>query len=261
MMSDIVDRDREADIANSDEKTNNSVGFGRNAEEFLMSLSDKGTVSSAERSDSGIYILSLTSAGTSRVRVSVLIENSAGREEREYLLLNEICNGLGLSVGSCEGELVDEIEYYAGVSEAYDSACASFASVQSSLSKLKQKLKQKGYSRDICDAAIEIFEARGIVDEEKLALNRLKVFLEKRWGRSRIFSKLREEGFSDIAIDAVSDELESVDFVSNCATLIERKFGSIPEDRRETEKLFASLSRYGYSGSEIKSAIKMLLSN
>ena len=67
-----------------------------------------------------------------------------------------------------------------------------------------------------------------------------------------------EEGFSDECLDGVREYLSEIDFEELCAEHIEKKYGEVPTDRRELEKMYAALSRYGYSGSEIRSAIKKM---
>ena len=85
-----------------------------------------------------------------------------------------------------------------------------------------------------------------------------RVFLSKKWGRNRILAKLREEGFSDGCLDSIKDYLSEIDFEELCAEYIQKKYGVIHDERRELEKMYAALSRYGYSGSEISSAIKKI---
>jgi SOS response regulatory protein OraA/RecX len=49
-----------------------------------------------------------------------------------------------------------------------------------------------------------------------------------------------------------------VDFAANCAELIRSRYGELPTSPDERRKLYAALSRYGYSSSEINSAMEML---
>ena len=234
----------------------NKAGFGRDAGEFLKKLENESR--SVENSlENGAYIRSIVENGDS-VRVSVTVANSSGSENVEFVVLAEAVGDLALSVGEIPIELLPEIEYQSEVARAYFSACSSFAFVPSSLRGLWKKLLQKGFEKDVCDLAIEAVKRRGFVDEGEIALRRAQIFIEKRWGRSRIFAKLREEGFSDSALDKVRDFLEDVDFPEICAELILRKFGGVPEDRHERELMIASLTRTGYSGAEIREAIKKI---
>jgi len=141
------------------------------------------------------------------------------------------------------------------VTDAYASACRSFAFAPASFNMLKSKLIKKGFERNDADQAIEHPKSREYVDEEDIALRRAELFVGKLWGQTRIMAKLREEGFTDSVMDAVCDYLESVDMVELCSNLIDKKYGGVPCDKRERDKLCGTLYRYGYSPSEIKLAI------
>lgn len=232
------------------------TGFGRDAGEFLRELS-RSELSEKKHCESGACIRSVIRNGESAA-VAVTVSNPSGSETLEFVLLWDFCERLELCAGDIELEMLPEVEYYAEVTEAYFSACSSFAYTPSSMRGLVKKLIVKGYDRDICEAAIEIVRLRGFVDESDIAVRRAQLFLEKRWGRSRIFAKLREEGFAESAFEAVKEFLEDVDFSENCAALILRKFGGVPEDRRERDLMVASLTRTGYSSVDIREAIKKL---
>ena len=60
-------------------------------------------------------------------------------------------------------------------------------------------------------------------------------------------------------MDCLDGILAEVDFVSNCKTLIQKHYGAIPGEVGEQRKMFASLTRYGYSLSEIKAALQLIL--
>lgn len=212
-------------------------------------------------SDGRIYIISLSSTDGDRVLVRVLIENESGREETEFCLLREFAEKMNLEAGEIDSGEISEIEYFAEVTRAYFSACSSFAFTESSLKALERKLIQKGFDKNIACEAVEYLASRGFIDEAEIAKNRARVFLNKKWGRGRIFSKLNEEGFPKHAVECVRDELDKIDFAEICADLIKKKFGELPEDRREREKMYASLIRFGYSGSDIKAAMKIILEN
>jgi SOS response regulatory protein OraA/RecX len=188
----------------------------------------------------------------------MLVENEAGSESAEFSLLCELVNELGLEIGDIDGDVASEIERYAEVTRAYVSACQSLAFADSSCKALERKLVVKGFDRDIASDAIEIALSRGLVDENNTVESRVRIFLSKRWGKGRIVAKLREEGFGDGAIRHASAILCDVDFVELCAEYLRRKYPIIPSERREREKIYASLARYGYSSGEIREAFKAL---
>ena len=235
------------------------LDFGRDASEFLRSLEQSSGGESIGRSNSGIHITSLSSSDNGRVRVRALIENPSGSEEVEFSLLYELSSRLSLSVGEIEPELMAEIEYCADVTDAYFSACASLSYADGSLAALERKLIAKGFDRDVAADAIAIISERGLIDENEIVGSRIRAFLKKRWGRSRIIAKLREEGFQGSAIKQAQLTLAEVDFISLCAEYIRRKYPVLPDDRAAREKMYAALSRYGYSTSDIREAISLIL--
>ena len=46
-----------------------------------------------------------------------------------------------------------------------------------------------------------------------------------------------------------------MDFSLNCSKLIKKKYLPLPKDKKEMQKIIAALMRYGYSMSQIKSAV------
>lgn len=230
--------------------------FGKDINEFLRAHGTPAVNSGTpEITDKyGICLLSAKPSGDEKVILKISVSNPSGNEEIEMVLLTEHFREMNLSVGTLEAEIMPELEYWSEVAKAYSSACSSFAYTPASLSALERKLIQKGFPKDVASDAIASVKARGFVDEGQIALRRAQLCVEKKWGRSRVLMKLREEGFADQSLEAAREFLASVDFAENCAALIKRKFGNIPEDRHERELMCASLSRMGYSASEIRAA-------
>lgn len=123
--------------------------------------------------------------------------------------------------------------------------------------KLMRKLVEKGIERDISSQAVAIISDKGYIDENDLAIRVCEVCLKKYWGKSKIIQKLREEGYDEEAIDSAIEYLTDIDFAEQCAMLIQKRYMKIPTDRYELQKMCASISRYGYNGSEIKGGIKI----
>ena len=193
--------------------------------------------------------------GDSTYLVSVAVSNGEESEIVEFVLLDELFESLNIEVGDEIGNGLATLDHYSTVTAAYSSACLSFAYVQSSIKALYRKLIVKGFSKEASREAIDIVESRGFVDEENIAIRRAELMVEKLWGRSRILKKLYEEGFPASVIEGVAYELESVDFAENCRRVIEKKYRFIPDDRKERDKMYASLIRLGYSSADIRAAI------
>lgn len=192
--------------------------------------------------------------------VSLLIEvgNEFGNEKAELVILEELLDGITLSVGEMERECLTLLDKMADATAAYRSALSSLGFVVSSHKALYRKLLAKGYSKEACERAIELVREKGYIDESSLAIRRAELMVEKRRGKARIISKLYEEGFCEDALEDVREFLSEIDFSEVCATFIEKKYGDVPTERREREKMFSALMRAGFSPSEIKEALKIL---
>ena len=210
--------------------------------------------------DERIEILSISHSQSGKLTVEVLVKNMSGSERVEFSLLPKHSKALELSTGKISRELLCDIEYYSEVARAYNSAYSSFTYSPSSLRALKQKLYQKGFPRDVCNEAIELVESDGYVREGEIATRRAQIFVEKMWGRGRIIAKLREEGFVSSAIEEADAYISNVDFEENCSIVIKKKYGAIPEDIHEREKMYAYLSRQGYLTADIHKAVRLLVS-
>lgn len=236
----------------------NKIGFGRSAEDFIRSL-DKSSADEGKLSEySGMYIKSLASSDGGKAKVRVLIENRSGSEEIEFILLGEFVEELSLEIGEISEDIILDIERYAEVTKAYNSAVASLAFADSSCKALARKLVQKGFDRESAEDAVGVVLSRGLIDEDRIVESRVRVFLGKRWGRGRILAKLREESFCDSTIKHAVEALAEVDFITPCSELLQKKYPILPTDRQEREKIYAAMSRYGYSSSEIREAIQMI---
>ena len=199
--------------------------------------------------------------GDSTYLVSIEVSNGGGSEAVEFILLDELFLSFDIEIGAEVGEMLSEIDFYSQVTAAYSSALASFAYVPSSLKALYRKLIVKGFSNEASREAVELIRERGFVDEEDIAVRRAELMLEKLWGRSRILKKLFEEGFPSEIIGRVSSSLDCVDFAEKCRCVIEKKYAAIPDERKERDKMYASLTRLGYSSADIRAAISQIREN
>ena len=234
--------------------------FGRDVNEFLRSRGEPCAMGEERGMGKryGIFLLSAKPQGGERVVLRISVSSPSGSEETEMVILSEHFGKMDLSLGMLDAEIMTEIEYWSEVARAYFSACSSFAYTPSSLSALQKKLVQKGFPKDVASDAIESVNSRGFVDESQIALRRAQICVDKKWGRQRILMKLKEEGFGDDSLDEAKGFLDTVNFAENCAALIKRKFGELPEDRHDRELMYASLSRMGYSTSDMREAQRLI---
>ena len=199
--------------------------------------------------------------GRSELSVTVLLQSGYGREEKTFLLPLDLLDKEIISLKNLPYEIDNEtlsyLENCNGVAHALRRAYGIISYGASSYKKLFYKLREKGVEKDIAEQTVEIIRDKGYIDEDDLACRVCELCLKKYWGRSRIIRKLREDGYCDEAIESATDFLDSVDFSEQCASLIEKRYMSIPSDQYEMQKMFASIARYGYSGSEIREAVKI----
>ena len=234
----------------------NQAQFGRDAADFLKQLGfEKGEEANFQY---GICITSMAACGGDRTTVRVLISNLSGREEREFVVMNTHAEQLALCIGAIDEELLPELEYFAEVARAYGSACSSFAFTPSSYSALYKKLLVKGFPKDVSADAIDCMRDSGFLKEDEIALRRAQIFVGKRWGRNRIFAKLREEGFADDSLSLTREYLDNVDFAEICAEHIRKKYANIPTDDHSKRLMYAALARMGFSSSDIREALKLI---
>ncbi len=199
--------------------------------------------------------------GRSELLIGVLLESTYGKEEKSYLVPLEMLDSVNIRLKDLPYEIgeetLDALVECDAVARALRRAYGIISYGACSYKKLARKLKEKGVERNISDIAIEIVKSKGYIDENDLALRTSELCLKKFWGRSRIIRKLREDGYCDEAIESALEYLDTVDFAEQCASLIEKRYMLIPTDKYEMQKTFASISRYGYSGAEIRDAIKI----
>lgn len=122
--------------------------------------------------------------------------------------------------------------------------------------KLFEKLTRFGIEPQVAEAACDLMEEQGYLNDERLA-HRLAVrFAEaKRWGPRRILPELLQRGISaELAKEAVA-ELD-VDFTASVAYYLETKYRSYDlSDRKVLQKVTQGLMRLGFDLDDIRSVI------
>ena len=123
---------------------------------------------------------------------------------------------------------------------------------------LIQKLRQKGYSLEVCENIALYMEHRGYIDEKKQIGLLCDTYLRKKFGKLKIKSELIQKGYDREDVeDYVSKHLSDVNFAENCAYIIENKYFPLPKDPKELAKMMGALMKYGYTISDIKEAVRI----
>ena len=228
---------------------------------ILTSELSKRATTNTEKAPFASIISISSPEGRNEIMVRVALQSVYGREEKAYLLPLEMLDEVSISLKSVpyeiDEEMLDTLVRCDAVARALHRAYGIIAYGACSYRKLARKLREKGVESEIADMAIEIVKSKDYINEDYLAQRVCELCVKKYWGRSRIIRKLREDGYCEEAIDSAIEYLDTVDFSEQCAELIEKRYMLIPSDKYEMQKTFASIARYGYSGSEIKEAVKI----
>ena len=195
------------------------------------------------------------------VSVGILMECGEHREQKNLLLtMEQYCE-----LKPCKGRITEDC--YEQL-EAASRLCAAMRCGENLLSygansvqMLIRKIMQRGFSKENATRAAEKLQEMGLIDEAGDLRREVEKCLRKLWGAKRISAHLWSRGFGADAMSELPEVLEEIDFASNCAALIRKHYGDIPSDQGEQRKMFASLTRYGYSLGEIKTALSLIANN
>ena len=122
--------------------------------------------------------------------------------------------------------------------------------------RLASKLVAKGTDRETATAAAAYLAEHGFIREDDTARLRAEQGVRKGWGPRRIREDLWAQGFTAAAAEDALEALSEVDFSENCAGVIRKKYGSVPADRTERQKITAALMRLGYESDDIREAMR-----
>lgn len=114
--------------------------------------------------------------------------------------------------------------------------------------RLREKLKNKGYVGAEIDAAIDFAKKQGYINDALIAQNALEK-LSVKYGKRRIFAYLASKGIPREVIEEL--DTSEIDFKES-AKGVALKLAS---KGREREKIAASLTRLGFTSSEIYYAL------
>ena len=135
-------------------------------------------------------------------------------------------------------------------------ACNVLGFADRTESYLREKLIAKGFSFEITDETVEKMKEQGFLDERRMLVRQVELMNRaKLWGKRRILHERPMKGYAKETLAAFSfdcEELSGLDFGESCLKLLRR----YAQD--EPRKQYAALTRYGYSDSEIRQAMRRL---
>ena len=117
---------------------------------------------------------------------------------------------------------------------------------------LREKMRIRGYGCDETDDAVEYLKGFGYINDLRLAQNAAEKLADKLNGKRKIFAYLISKGISRDTIAEI--DLSEIDFKENCRTLALK----LQAAGKPYEKIVASLTRAGFSSSEVYYAMKVI---
>jgi regulatory protein len=209
-----------------------------------------------------IEIDSFCAAGEDEISVAFEISDGEHGEKKKFIIPSSLYVEMRLCRGECSREIFERIEREASIYAAYKRALYILGFGACSARMLCTKLVSKGFDKEIAQIAAARVAEQGFLCESISAQREAERCAAKLWGPVRIRAHLGSRGYGKDAIDGAMFSLEDagIDYVESCQRLIESKYKKLPSDRTELQKLIASVCRYGYSLSDVKSACAKIAS-
>lgn len=192
------------------------------------------------------------------ISILIRIENGASSEQKRLLLTaGQYCE-LKPVIGEIDEEEYERLETAARLFLAIRCGENLLSYGSNSARTLTQKIIRHGYPRETAEAAVAALSEMGLIDEERDMEREVERCLARLWGEKRILARLWERGFSVDATRRLPELLAEVDFAAQCAKLLRRHYGDLPDAPDEQRRMFAFLTRNGYTYDQIRRAIRAL---
>lgn len=203
------------------------------------------------------YSIKSVSESPAGISVSIRIVTAEANETVEYLISREFWHWGRLQSG---GTITEEDYLRMERSAALSRAIARMKGILSysgvSRRTLIHKLKGYDFSEEICEYAADYAVEHGMVKEDVQVEHAIDTYLRRKyWGRRRIVAELSAKGYPREVIENALAEIPEEEFMHALHVILVKKYGEIPADPQEKQKMILSLLRMGYSGNEIKDAL------
>lgn len=207
-----------------------------------------------------IISVSAMSEGAEMLVTLELSDDNGNKEKRKILLFTNQYLELGLRKGILLSEDdFDTIEKYSKECLAIRKGSDLLSYSSSSRKRLVQRLRSKGIDRESAESAALHLKELGAINEELDVDRQVELCLRKLWGKKRIYQDLLAKGYEKEYIENALADITKEQMIANCTLLLQKKHKTIPSDPLVRKKIAGSLSRYGYTFDEIKSAFEMVL--
>ena len=207
-------------------------------------------------------VLSVTPAGEGEtVTVVLALPDPEGTKAQRvsFRLLAEQYAELGIKTGKITPEYAETLLDAGRLCGAIRRGIALLQYGDQSARRLAYKLTVKGVDRETAARAVAYLTQKGYIREDDTATLRAEQGIRKGWGERRIREDLIAHGFTREAVEEAMESLADTDWEENCAEAIRKKYGGIPEDRGERQKLIASMMRLGYDTDTVREAMRTIL--
>ena len=207
-------------------------------------------------------VLSVTPEGEGEtVTVVLALPDPEGKKAQRvsFHLLVEQYAELGVKTGEITPEYADTLLDAGKLCGAIRRGISLLGYGDQSARRLAYKLTAKGVDRDTAARAVAYLTERGYIREESTATLRARQGVGKGWGERRIREDLIAHGFTREAVEEAMENISDTDWEENCTEAIRKKYGEIPEDRGERQKLMAAMVRLGYDTDTVKEAMRTIL--
>ena len=197
------------------------------------------------------YLISSVRETNTSVTIEVVTPTG---EVKRMRLTAKIWGTLGLSRADViTRETYERISEYSEMCEAVTKTLRILSDGMYSIRALSEKLGRLGFSKEATEAATALALKKGLINEKAQAeaiAERQVTKLHR--GRARVIRELTAKGYSagiareaadSVPIAAYEEALE-ISMMKKCRTVI-------PRDKKERDKLTASLVRFGFSPGEI----------
>ena len=121
---------------------------------------------------------------------------------------------------------------------------------------LYEKLTRFGIEPPVAEAACDVMEQKGFLDDERLACRLAEKYATaKRWGPRRILPELIRKGIPPELAREAMDGLD-VDYIESVRYYLETKYRNYDRtDRKELQRISQGLQRLGFDFDDIRSGI------
>ena len=203
-------------------------------------------------------VLSVTPAGEGEtVNVVLAMPADAGGKPQRFSfhLLVEQYAALGVQAGTVSEEQAHALLDAGRLCGAIRRGIAMLGYADQSARRLAYKLTAKGVDRETAAAAVAYLAKKGYIHEDSTAALRAEQGLRKGWGERRIREDLCAHGFSREAVEEAMESLSDVDWAEACAAVLRKRYGEIPAERSQRQKLIAAMMRLGFEAEDIRTAM------